>query len=368
MCLLFWEHKHCACTYKQAETHSCTLWELTVNAETVVPDNFPKMHSALVLMLDLGLRLDLYLNHQLPGFFWPLEYTHKLQHKLPKMLEQLGHADTCTNTHTESATVDEKCTCTFPYLREYLTLTQNRKNPEMILPVLPYSLHANWRLMEEMDHIDRLPPSQQRQQQHSTAKRPYLKGNERWMHPLVHFMPFTSEKPQIPSHEGMKESEEKTPCSCSISENHAPVLTALESERDLHQLSAPHSVRNNSSQSQRLLSFTNLAASFVGTRWHTTHQQPQTRSFFNLLKQLSIKEQLSKIHVLVGALKSICEELQGGIWRQCGMTKLGMNPDKICRACSPTLHELFHGRVRWGSQWRRQTKQNLNSAVSVNPI
>lgn len=72
-------------------------------------------------------------------------------------------------------TVDEKCTCGFPCLPENHALTQNRKNPEMILPVVPCSLHANWRLMEEMDHIDRLPSSQQRQRRRTAAKRPYLK-------------------------------------------------------------------------------------------------------------------------------------------------------------------------------------------------
>lgn len=46
----------------------------------------------------------------------------------------------------------------FPSLPECHALTHNRKNPEMILPVVPCLLRANWRLMEEMDHIDRLPP------------------------------------------------------------------------------------------------------------------------------------------------------------------------------------------------------------------
>lgn len=40
----------------------------------------------------------------------------------------------------------------------------------MILPVLPCLLHASWRLMEETDHIDRLPSSR-----FNAAKRPYLR-------------------------------------------------------------------------------------------------------------------------------------------------------------------------------------------------
>lgn len=186
--------------------------------------------------------VDLYLNHQLPGFT-PLQHTH-----------------------AKSMTVDEKCTCGFPCLPEYHALTQNRKNPEMILPVVPCLLHANWRLMEEMDHIDRLPSSQQRQRRHSAAKRPYLKGGERWIHPLVHFVSFTFERLQIPTSEG---KWGKTPCSCSISVNHTPTLTAQEKEGELHQLPAPCSARNNSSRNPRLLPFTSLAASSVGTRRHT---------------------------------------------------------------------------------------------------
>lgn len=56
-------------------------------------------------------------------------------------------------------TLDEKCPCGFPRLPERHALAHNRENPEMILPVVPCSLRANWRLMEEMDHIDRLESS-----------------------------------------------------------------------------------------------------------------------------------------------------------------------------------------------------------------
>lgn len=93
----------------------------------------------------------------------------------------------------------------------------------------------------------------------------------------------------------VKESEEKTPCSCSISVNQTPALTAPESEGGLHQLSAPWSVRNNSSQNQRLLSFTNLAASFVGTRRHTTYQQTQTRMVFLLFKKNYFRHQRTAV-------------------------------------------------------------------------
>ena len=38
--------------------------------------------------------------------------------------------------------------------------TQNRKNPGMILPIVPGLLNANWRLKGEVDHMDRLSSSQ----------------------------------------------------------------------------------------------------------------------------------------------------------------------------------------------------------------
>lgn len=118
-----------------------------------------KMHSVSVLTLDQGQRLNLYLNHQLLGSTPP---QHEFQHQPPKCQNEEQDVNTHIK-HTKSMTADEKCTCGFLCLPEYHTLTQNKKNPETILPVLPCLPHANWRLMEEMDHIDRLPSSQQRQ-------------------------------------------------------------------------------------------------------------------------------------------------------------------------------------------------------------
>lgn len=72
--------------------------------------------------------------------------------------------------HTSSMTVDEEWAYMFPCVWG----SQRRNNPEMILPVAPPPCCVpTWKLMEEMDHINRLPPSQQRQ--NGAAKRPHSK-------------------------------------------------------------------------------------------------------------------------------------------------------------------------------------------------
>lgn len=121
-------------------------------------------------------------------------HTHARTHSLPKMSETGGQK-------RQGMKVDGTYTRRVPRLPECHTLARNRKNPEMILPVLPCLLHANWRLMEEMDRIDRLPSSQ-----FSAAKRLYLTDDERWILPILHLKSFTYEELHVPSNEGGKKS------------------------------------------------------------------------------------------------------------------------------------------------------------------
>lgn len=147
------------------------LYFLRANSEcsgavTVVPANFPEMHSGPVLMLGQGRRLDLYLKSP-ASWFYPSSTQTKAS---------APESQNVTHKHAHT-TLSENCTCGFSSLTVcHAAVTQNRKNPEMILPDSPCLLHANGRLMGEMDPIDRLPSSQQKQRQHSdAAKRPYLK-------------------------------------------------------------------------------------------------------------------------------------------------------------------------------------------------
>lgn len=126
-------------------THTAVLsesWHWMLRQWSLITS--PKMHSVPVLMLEQGQRLDHYLNHQLPGLS-PLWHT-------PPPAPSSQNVTIGGLTHTQHMTVDEKCRCWFPCLPEFQTLTQNRKNPEMILPVIPCSPHANWRLLQEKDH------------------------------------------------------------------------------------------------------------------------------------------------------------------------------------------------------------------------
>lgn len=136
-----------------------------------------------------------------------------------------------------------------------ITLILNGKNPEMILPVLPCLLHASWRLMEEMDHIDRLPSSR-----FNAAKRPYLRDG---------FIPLYISC-QSPMRNSMFHWIKENQVLFLLSSNHPPTHSSQETKvsEGQHKCLQPCSVWNTSTQNPRLLSF----PCSVGTLQHTAYQ------------------------------------------------------------------------------------------------
>lgn len=190
--------------------------------------------------------------------------------------------------------------------------------------------HANWKLMKEMDHIDRLRSSQQRQPRGHIWKRGWeMDSSPRTSH-VIHLW-------ETPDSIQWRKVRENTLFLFNFSKSFTNSHCAGDGGRTTPIVGS----LQLSKYKIAFFFFTSLAASSVGTRRHAAYQQTQTRMFFFI--NLSIKEQLSQINVLGvrrGSKSAFVRKWKVAFECSVGWLNWGWLWSKSCSACKLPLRNF----------------------------